>query len=105
MTRTGSATMVVMILSGWVLWHDVAVYRAAAQTRLAGPTYQVTSYDTEARCQVGQRTAMTKEETSRAGRTTERVSDGIKVWDPDREYYTLLRYRCARTGVATVPFE
>jgi hypothetical protein len=105
MSRSGSATMVVMILSGWVLWHDVAVYRAAAQTRLAGPTYQVTSYDTEAGCQVGQRTAMAREETSRAGGMTERVSDGIKVWDPDREYYTMLRYRCARTGVAVRSFD
>ena len=96
---------VVMILSGWVLWHDIGVYRATAVTRLAGPTYEVTPYDTEARCQVGRQTAMARDERSRGGRMTERLSDGIKVWDPDREYYTMFRYRCAPAGAAVAPFD
>ena len=94
----------VVIVSGWVLWHDVGVYRAAARTRLAGPTYAVTKYETEADCQVEQRAAMAREELPRGGPTSERLPDGIKVWDPDRQYYTTFRYRCAPIDADSAPF-
>ncbi len=98
--------LVVILLSGWVLWHDVAVYRSAARTRLAGPTYAMTAaYETEADCQAEQRAAMAKEELPRRGPLTERLSDGIMVWDPDRQHYTTLRYRCAPAGVNAAPFQ
>lgn len=96
--------LVVVIVSGWVLWHDVGVYRTAARTRLAGPTYAVTAYETEAACEAEQRAAMAKEELPRGGPMTERLADGIMVWDPDRQYYTTFRYRCAPAGVNSTPF-
>ena len=104
-SRAVQGCAVVMILSGWVLWHDIGVYRATVLTRLVGPTYAVTPYDTEARCQAARQTAMAREEMSRGGRMTERLSDGIKVWESDREYYTMFRYRCAPAGVAVAPFD
>jgi hypothetical protein len=98
--------LVVILLSGWVLWHDVAVYRSPARTRMAGPTYAVTAYATEADCQAEQRAAMAREELPRRGPLTERLSDGIMVWDPDRQHYTTLRYRCVPAADANVaPFQ
>lgn len=94
----------VVLLSGWILWHDVGVYRTAARTRLAGPTYAVTAYETETDCQAEQRVAMAREELPRGGPMTERLSDGIMVWDPDRQHYTTFRYRCAPAGVDSSPF-
>src|SRR5258706_13550861 len=77
-SRAVQGCAVAMILSGWVLWHDIGVYRATAFTRLAGPTYEVTPYDTEARCQVGRRTGMGRGGMSRGGRMTRRLSAGLK---------------------------
>jgi len=38
-SRAVQGCAVVMILFGWVLWHDIGVYRATALALLAGPTY------------------------------------------------------------------
>lgn len=95
---------VVVVLSAWVLWHDVSVYRDAESIRLGGPTYEVTSYETKAECEAARGVAMAIEARSRAHPSTERLSDGIKLWDPDRRYYTTLRYRCWPAGPAAAPF-
>src|SRR5947209_4848887 len=97
-------TLVVVIASGWVLWHDVGVYRTAAQTRLAGPTYAKTVYESEAACQTGRQAAMAREAVPRIGPMTEQVEDGIMVWDPNRQYYTTFRYRCVPAGEDSAPF-
>jgi hypothetical protein len=96
--------LVVTLLSAWILWHDVGVYRGTAQTRLAGPTYATTAYETEADCQVEQRAALARAELPRGGLMTEQLSDGIMVWDPDRRYYTTFRFRCAPAAVKSPPF-
>ena len=93
----------VVMLSAWALWHDLGVYRAPELTRLGGPTYQVTAHDTEAECEAEQRAAMANEERPRLGPMTERLSDGIKVWDPDHRHYTMFRYVCLPTGVGPTP--
>src|SRR5437870_7742624 len=63
-----------VVMFAWVLWHDLSVYRAAELMPLAGPTYQVTSYDTNAECEAEQRAALVKEELPRVGPMTERLS-------------------------------
>ena len=60
------APLVVML--AWALWHDLSVYRTADLMPLAGPTYQVTSYDRNAECEAEQRAAMAKGELPRVGR-------------------------------------
>lgn len=97
-------TSLVVMLSAWVLWHDLSVYHVAELRRLAGPTYAVTSYDTETECEAEQRTAMAKEALPRMGPSAERLSDGIKVWDPDRQHYTTFRYLCWPAGGGPAPF-
>ncbi|PYN83501.1 MAG: hypothetical protein DMD87_30025 [Candidatus Rokuibacteriota bacterium] len=87
-----------------VLWHDISVYRASGPRRLAGPTYEVTSYETKAECEAAQQAAMAKEALSRVGLTTERLSDGIKTWDSDRQHYTTYRYLCWLAGAGPAPF-
>jgi hypothetical protein len=94
----------VVMLSAWALWHDLGVYRAPELKRLGGPTYQVTAHETKAECEAEQRAAMAYEERSRSGPMTERLSDGIKVWDPDGRHYTTLRYICLPTGADPTPF-
>jgi len=97
--------VLVAIVSGWVLWHDVGVYRSAERTRLAGPTYRAAAtYETEADCQVERQAAMVKAELPRGGPLTEQIPDGFMVWDPDRRYYTTFRYRCAASEVNATPF-
>ena len=81
-----------------VLWHDISVYRAHGPLRLAGPMYEVTSYETKAECEAAQQAAMAKEALSRLGPTTERLSDEIKTWDLDRQHYTTFRYLCRLAG-------
>src|SRR5437867_2251329 len=71
-----SGVIPLVVMFAWVLWHDLSVYRAADLKPLAGPTYQVTSYDSQAECEAEQRTAMAKEELPRAGPRTERLFDG-----------------------------
>ena len=93
-----------VVMFAWVLWHDLSVYRAAELMPLAGPTYQVTSYDTNAECEAEQRAAMAKEELPRVGPMTERLSDGIKIWDPDRQHYTTFRYLCWPAGAGPARF-
>jgi len=44
---------------------------------LAGPTYEVTSYETKAEFEAAQQAPMAKEALSRVRLTTERLSDGI----------------------------
>lgn len=85
-----------------VLWHDIGIYRASGALRMAGPMYEVTSYETKAECEAAQQAAMAKEALSRVGPTTEQLSDGIKTWDSDRLHYTTFRYLCrlAVTGPA-----
>jgi len=86
-----------------VLWHDIGIYRASGPLRLAGPMYEVTSYETNAECEAAQETAMAKEALSRVGPTTERLSDGIKTWDADRQHYTTFRYVCRLAGAGPAP--
>ena len=93
-----------VVMFAWALWHDLSVYRAAEFLPLAGPTYQVTSYDTKAECEAEQVAAMAKEELPRAGPRTEPLLDGIKVWDPDRQHYTTFRYLCWPVGAGPAPF-
>jgi hypothetical protein len=45
-----------------------------------------------AACETGQRDAMATEALPREGPRTERLSDGIKVWDTSGRYYTTFRY-------------
>lgn len=97
-------TPLVVMLSVLALWHDLGVYRGAELTRLAGPTYQVTSYDTQAECEAEQRAAMAREARPRVGPRTERLADGIKVWAPDRQHYTTFRYLCWPAGAGPAPF-
>src|SRR5712691_11143897 len=59
-----------VVIFAWVLCHDLSVYRAAELMPLAGPTYQVTSYDTKAECEAEQRAAMATEELPRVGPMT-----------------------------------
>ncbi len=87
-----------------VLWRDIGVYRASGPLRLAGPIYEMTSYETMAECEAAQQTAMAKEALSRVGSATERLSDGIKTWDSDRQYYTTFRYLCQVAGARRTPF-
>jgi hypothetical protein len=81
-----------------VLWRDIGIYRASGPLRMAGPTYEMTSYETKAECEAAQQAAMAKEALSRLGPTTERLSDGIKTWDSDRQHYTTFRYLCRLAG-------
>ena len=87
-----------------VLWHDISVYRASGPRRLAGPTYELTSYETKAECEAAQQAAMAKDALSRVGPTTERLSDGIKTWDSDLQHYTTFRYLCGLAGARPAPF-
>ncbi len=86
-----------------VLWHDIGIYRASGPLRLAGPMYEVTSYETKTECEAAQQAAMAKEALSRVGSTTERLSDGIKTWDADRQHYTTFRYVCRLAGAVPAP--
>ena len=85
-----------------VLWRDIGIYRASGPLRMAGPTYELTTYETKAECKAAQQATMAKEARSRVGPTTEQMSDGIKTWDADRLHYTTFRYLCrvAVTGPA-----
>ena len=87
-----------------VLWRDIGIYRASGPLRMAGPMYEVTSYETKAECEAAQQAAIAKEALSRVGPTTERLFDGIKTWDSDRLHYTTFRYLCrlAVAGPASV---
>jgi hypothetical protein len=81
-----------------VLWRDIGIYRTSGPLRMAGPLYQVRSYQTKAECEAAQRTAMATEALSRVGLTTEQLSDGIKTWDSDHQHYTTFRYLCRLAG-------
>jgi len=81
-----------------VLWRAIGIYRATGPLRLAGPMYEMTSYETKAECEAAQQAAMANEALSRVEPTTERLSDGIKTWDADRQYYTTFRYLCQVAG-------
>jgi len=81
-----------------VLWRDIGIYRTSGPLRMAGPMYQVTSYQTKAECEAAQRAAMATEALSRVGSTTEQLSDGIKKWDSDHQHYTTFRYLCRLAG-------
>ncbi len=96
-------SLLLVAVSGWTLWHDVGIYEAGGPTHLGGPTYAVSSFRTEADCHAGQREAMVNEELPRRGPLTERLPDGVLVWDASGHHYTTFRYRCAPTGVPTRP--
>ena len=85
-------------------WRDISIYRASGPLRLAGPIYEVTSYETKAGCEAAQQAAMAKEALSRVGPMTERLSDGIKTWDSDHQHYTTYRYLCRLAGAGPGPF-
>ena len=86
------------MLVAWTLWHDVGIYSAIGPTRLGGEVYAATGYDSEAACQVGRRAAIANEASFRRGAMTDRLSDGVIVWDLGRRHYTTFQYRCAFTG-------
>ena len=86
-----------------VLWRDIGIYRASGARRLAGPIYEMTSYETKSECAAAQQAAMAKEALSRVGPTTEQLSDGIKSWDADRQHYTTFRYLCRLAGAGSAP--
>ena len=100
----GSRSAVVLVALAWILWHDVGVYRAPELTRLAGPTYEVTTYPSEADCEGARQVAMAREALPREGPYTESLTDGIKVWDSDRTHYTTFRYMCSPAGSRSMPF-
>src|SRR5438128_7502172 len=87
-----------------VLWRAIGIYRATGPLRLAGPMYEMTSYETKAECEAAQQAAMANEALSRVEPTTERLSDGIKTWDADRQHYTTFRYLCRLAGAGPTPF-
>ena len=93
-----------VVMFAWVLWHDLSVYRATELMPLAGPTYQVTAYDTKTECEAEQRAAMAREALPRTGPMTEWLSDGIKVWDTSGRYYTTFRYLCWPSAGGRAPF-
>ena len=86
-----------------VLWRDIGIYRASGPLRMAGPMYELTSYETKAECEAAQQATMAKEARSRVGPTTEQLSDGIKTWDSDRLHYTTFRYLCRPAVVGPAP--
>jgi hypothetical protein len=92
-----------VLLSAWALWHDLSVHHADSR-RVAGPTYQVGSFETELACQTEQRVAMAREALPREGPHTERLADGIKVWDTNGRYYTTFRYLCWPVTDGRAPF-
>ena len=81
-----------------VLWRDIGIYRASGPLRMAGPLYQVRSYQTKAECEAAQQAAMATEALSRQESTTEQLLDGIKTWDSDHQHYTTFRYLCQLAG-------
>src|SRR5213594_4176722 len=87
-----------------VLWRAIGIYRATGPLRLAGPMYEMTSYETKAECEAAQQEAVAKEALSRMGPTTERLSNGIRTWDSDRQHYTTFRYLCLVAGAGPAPF-
>lgn len=95
-------TLAVM-LSAWALWHNLSVHRSDS-ARVAGPTYQVASFETQAACETVQRDAMATEALSREGPRTERLSDGIKVWDMNDRHYATFRYLCWPSAGDRAPF-
>lgn len=88
-------------LWGWTLWHDVGIYEAAGASRLGGPTYAASVYRTEADCRAGQREALATEDRFRRGPLSERLPDGVQVWDASRYHYTTFRYRCEPSSAHT----
>ena len=76
------------------LWYDISVHRTGEPRRMAGPTYEVSSYGTKAEPDAAMQAAVAKAAVSRAGPTTESLADGIKTWDSDRLHYTTFRYLC-----------
>jgi hypothetical protein len=92
-----------VMLFAWALWHDLSVHRADS-ARVAGPTYQVASFETQAACETEQRVAMATEARPREGPGTEQLSDGIKVWDTNGQYYTTFRYLCWPLAGGRAPF-
>jgi hypothetical protein len=86
-----------------VLWRDIGIYSVSGRGRVAGPRYEMTSYETQAECEAAQRAAMAEEAASRVGPTTEQLPDGIKTWDTDRQHYTTFRYLCQLGVVSPTP--
>jgi hypothetical protein len=103
MAKPMSAPAGIISREATVLWRDIGIYRASGP-RMAGPMYEVTSYETKAECEAAQQATMAKEALSRVGPTTEQLSDEIQTWDSDRLHYTTFRYLCrlAVTGPAPV---
>jgi len=104
MAKPMSAPAGIISREATVLWRDIGIYRASGPRQMAGPMYEVTSYETTAECEAAQQAAMAKEALSRVGPTTEQLSDGFKTWDSDRLHYTTFRYlyRLAVAGPAPV---
>ena len=95
MKATGEAT---------ALWRDISIYRTGEPRRMAGPTYEVSSYRTKAECDAAKLSAVANVAVLRAGPTTESLSDGIKTWDSDHLHYTTFRYLCGLAGAGPPSF-
>ena len=96
-------TLFAATVSAWVLWHDISVHHPDSR-RLAGPMYEVASFETQAACVTEQHVAIALEARPREGPQTERLSDGIKVWDESRRYFTTFRYLCWPSAGGRAPF-
>jgi hypothetical protein len=103
MAKPMSAPAGIISREATVLWRDIGIYRASGPLRMAGPMYELTSYETKAECEAAQQAAMAKEALSRVGPTTEQLSDGLKTWDSDRRHYTTFRYQCRLAGAGPAP--
>jgi hypothetical protein len=73
-----SQTAFAAMLFAWVLWHDIGVHHADSR-RVAGPTYEVGFFETQAACATEEHVAMAHEARPRQGPRTEQRSDGIKI--------------------------
>jgi hypothetical protein len=62
MAKPMSAPAGIISREATVLWRDIGIYRASRPVRMAGPMYEVTSYETKAECEAAQQAAaMAKE--------------------------------------------
>ena len=82
-TTTGEAT---------TRWRDISIYRAGEPRRLAGPTYEVSSYGTKAECEAAKQAAVAKVAESRTGRRPNRCRTasrgGIRIACTTRPFAT-----------------
>ena len=72
MAKPMSAPAGIISSEATVLWRDIGINRASGPLRVAGPMYEVTSYETKAECEAAQQAAA-MEALSRVGPTSDRM--------------------------------